>query len=290
LKKGDAAASLSPWFSDLMSGISNQIQVTVTEIAALTLANEKTRLLDEFRAQIQNEAAGTIERVIETSQEELARRALKVLNEAAEATVQTSHERLIGAIEHDIENASQRILIQESQLNQRVDSMATRTVEELQRTLETSRTEAAARFVSRLRDQVAPVLEDAKADLQKLVVSQGAFKEESEAICARVTSELESGVNSRLLQTHDELEKSSAAVLTECNEKLLELSQTFENVARDSIQTMIASATGDAKKNLEERAAEVSGQFTDHLEGHVRDYLEFIGDSIAEFPKKTPSS
>jgi len=290
LKKGDAAASLSPWFSDLMSGISNQIQVTVTELAALTLANEKVRLLDEFRAQIQNEAAGTIERVIETSQEELARRALKVLNEAAEATVQTSHERLIGAIEHDIENASQRILIQESQLNQRVDSMATRTVEDLQRTLETSRTEAAARFVSRLRDQVAPVLEDAKADLQKLVSSQTAFKEESQAICARVTSELESGVNARLLQAHDELDKSSTAVLTECNEKLLELSQTFENVARDSIQTMIASATCDAKKSLEERAAEVSGQFTDHLEGHVRNYLEFIGDSIAEFPKKTPAS
>jgi hypothetical protein len=34
----------------------------------------------------------------------------------------------------------------------------------------------------------------------------------------------------------------------------------------------------------------VSGNFTDQLEGHVRNYLEFIGDSIAEFPKKTPAS
>jgi hypothetical protein len=56
-KKGEAAASLSPWFSDLMAGISNQIQVTVSEIAAATLANERARLLDEFRLQIQNEAA-----------------------------------------------------------------------------------------------------------------------------------------------------------------------------------------------------------------------------------------
>jgi len=290
LKKGEAAASLSPWFSDLMAGISNQVQATVTEIAALTLANERTRLLDEFRAQIQNEAAGTIDRVIETSKEDLTQRALKVLNEAAEATVQTSHERLIATIEHDIENAGQRIVIQESQLNQRVDSMAARTIDQLQRTLETSHTEAAARFVSRLREQVEPVLEEAKADLQKLVESQTVFREESQAIYARVTSELESGVNARLLQTHDELDKSSAAVLTECNEKLLELSQTFENGARDSIQTMIASATDDAKKNLEERAAQISGDFTDHLEGHVRNYLEFIGDSIAEFPKKTPVS
>ena len=290
LKKGEAGAPLSPWFSDLMSGISNQIQVTVSEIAAVTLANERNRLLDEFRAQIQNEAAGTIERVIETSQEELARRALKVLNEATEATVRASHERLIGAIEQDIENARQRLLIQENELNQRADGMASRTIDQLQRTLETSRTEAASRFVSRLREQVAPVLEEAKTDLQKLVASQTVFKEESKAICARVTSELESGVNAKLMQTHDELDKSSAAVLAECNEKLHVLSQTFENAARDSIRSMTSSAADEAKKNLEERAAEISGNFTDLLEGHVRDYLEFIGESIAEFPKKTPAS
>jgi hypothetical protein len=289
LKKSEAAASLSPWFSDLMGGLSNQIQVTVSEIAAVTLANERNRLLDEFRVQIQDEAAGTIERVIETSKEELARRALKVLNEAAEATVRTSHERLIGSIEQDLENAKQRMLVQGNELNQRVDSMATGTIEQLQRTLETSRTEASARFVSRLREQIAPVLEEARADLQKLVATQTVFKEESQAIYTRVTSELESGVNTRLRQTQDELDKNSAAVLTQCNDKLLELSQTTENVARDSIQTMIASATGEAKKNLEERAEQISSNFTDQLEGHIRDYLEFIGDSIAEFPKKTPA-
>ena len=289
LKKSEAAASMSPWFSDLMAGISNQVQVTVTEIATATLANERTRLLDEFRAQLQNEAAGTIERVIATSKEDLTRRALKVLNEATEATVRTSHERLIGAIEQDMEKAKQRMLLQGNELNERVDSMATRTIEQLQRTLETSRTDAAARFVSKLREQIAPVLEEAKADLQKLVASQTVFKNESQAIYARVTRELESGVNARLIQTHDELDKSSAAVLTECNEKLLELSQTFENVARDSIRTLIASATDGAKKDLEGRAADISSNFTGQLEGRVRDYLEFIGDSIAEFPKKTPA-
>jgi hypothetical protein len=289
LKKSEAAASLSPWLSDLMGGIRNQIQVTVSEIAAATLANERNRLLDEFRVQIQNEAAGTIERVIESSKEELARRALKVLNEVTEVTVRTSHERLIAAIEQDMENAKQRMLIQGNELNQRVESMATRTIEQLQRTIETSRTEAAARFVSRLREQVAPVLDEAKADLQKLVASQTVFKEESQTIYARVTSELERGVNAQLMQTHDELDKRSSAVLTECNEKLLALSQTFENVARDSMQTLIASATDNAKKDLEEKAAEISTNFTGELEGHIRDYLEFISDSIAEFPKKTPA-
>jgi hypothetical protein len=290
VKKSEAPTSLSPWFSDLMAGISNQIQVTVSEIAAATLANERNRLLDEFRLQLQREAAGTIERVIETSKDELAQRALKVLNEATEATVRKSHERFIGSIEQNIEDARQRMVIQENQLNERVDGMASRTTEQLQRTLEASRTEAAARFVSRMREQVAPVLEEAKSDLQKLVASQIVFKEESQALYARVTSELESGVNAKLVQAHEVLDKQSAAVLADCNDKLVELSQTYETVARDGIQTLIASATDGAKKDLEQRAAEISGNFTDHLEGHVRNYLEFIGESIAEFPKKTSAS
>src|ERR1700693_6349256 len=242
LKKGDAAASLSPWFSDLMGGLSNQIQVTVSEIAEVTLTNERNRFLDEFRVQLQNEAAGTIERVIAHSKDELGRRALKALNDASENTVRTSHERLLAAIEQDLENAKQRMLIQGNELNHRADSLATCTIARLQRPLATSRTEAAARCVSRLRDQVAPVLGEARADLQKLVASQTVFKEESQAIYARVTSELESGVNAKLIETQDELDQRSSAVLTECNERLLALSQTSENVARDSIQTLIATA------------------------------------------------
>jgi hypothetical protein len=251
LTKNEAAAALAPWFSALMTALSNQIQVSVSQMAASTLANERKRLLDEFRLQIQNEATGTIEHVITTSKDELARRGLKVLNEGAEAIM-------------------------------------TGTVERLQRNLEASRTQATERFVSRLREQVAPVMEEAKADLQNLVASQTVFKEESQAIYKRVTTQLEGDANARLLQTHDRLEKNSTSIVNECNEKLLQLSQTVEKTARDNAQTMITSATDDAKRNLEERAAEISSYFTDQLGGNVRNFLETIVESIAEFPKKAP--
>ena len=289
-KKNEAAAVLSPWFANLMNGLSNQFQIAVSEIAAMTLANERTRLLDEFRFQIQNEATGTIEHVIATSKDELARRALKVLNEGAQAIVKDSQGTLVGAIERHIEKAQQNITTQRNELNQYLDTMATSTVERVERNLETSRTKATERFVMRLREQVAPVMEEARADFQKLVASQTVFKEESLAIYRRVTDQLESDANARLHQTHDQLEKNSTSVVNECNEKLLELSQAFEKIARDSAQNMIASATDQGNKNLEERAAEISGHFTDQLEGHVRNYLEFIGESIREFPKKPPAA
>ena len=287
-KKNDAAAALSPWFSELMGGLSHQIRITVCEIAAATLADERKRLLDEFRVQLQNEATGTIEHIIATSKDELARRGLKVLNDGAEATVRSKHDSLVAAIQRDIESASQRMTAQGDELTQRIAGMATGTVERLERTFEASRAEATERFVSRLREQVSPVLEEARGDLQKLTASQAAFKEESQAICRQVSSQLESAANARLLETHDELDKHSAVVVHECNEKLIELSQTFEKIARDSAQAMIKSSAEDAKKKLEDRAAEISGNFTGQLEAHIRNYLEFIGESIAEFPKKTP--
>ncbi len=250
LNKNEVAAALAPWFSSLMGALKNQIQVYVCQIAATTLANERKRLFDDFRVQIQNEATGTIEHVIAVSKDELARRGLKVLNDGAEALVAG-------------------------------------TVERLQQNLEASRTEATERFIARLRERVAPVMEEARADLQGLVVSQTAFKEESLAICRRAASQLESDANARLLQNQSELEKHSTSVVNECNEKLLELSQSFEKNARASAETMIASATSDANKNLEQKAAEISSYFTDQLEGNARNLLELIVESIAVFPEKT---
>src|SRR5215475_12949319 len=279
LKKNEAAAVLSPWFANLMNNLSNQVQIAVSEIAAVTLANERKRLLDEFRFQIQNEATGTIEHVIATSKDELARRALKVLNEGAQAIVKNSQGSLVGAIERHIENAQHNL-----------DAMATGTVERVERNLETSRTKSTERFVSRLREQVAPVMEEARADFQKLVASQAVFKEESLAIYRQVTDQLESDANARVLQTQEQLEKNSTSVVNGCNQKMLELSHAFERIVRDSAQNMIASATDEGNKNLEERAAEISSHFTDRLEGHVRTYLEFIGESIKEFPKKPPAA
>jgi len=246
--------------------------------------------LDEFRFQIQNEATGTIEHVIATSKDELSRRVLKVLNDGAEAIVKNSQGNLVVAIERHIENAQQNMLTQRNELNQQLDSMAIGTVERVQRNLEASRAKATERFVLRLREQVAPLMEEARADLQKLVASQAVFKEQSLAIYRQVTEQLESDANARLLQTQGQLEKNSTSVVNECNEKMLELSQVFEKIARDSAQNMIASATEEGNKNLEERAAEISGHFTDQLEGHVRNYLEFIGESIKEYPKKPPAA
>jgi hypothetical protein len=278
LKKSETGVLPSQSLPDLMAGLSQQIQVMVSETAAVSLVNEKNLLIAEFRTQLEGEATKTIERVLTTSKEVWARRALKELSEQQEAAARANHERWISAIEQDLQNAKERMDIQGIEVSQRIDSMATSTIERLQRSLDTSRTEAAARFVSRLREQIEPLLEGAKGDLQKLVDTQNAFKEESR--------EIETSVMSGLVEAHDELIKHSAVVLHDCHEKLSELSYTFEKATREGLQSLAVSSAEDVKKALKQRTTEIFNDFTNELEGRTRSYFEAISESIAEIPKK----
>jgi hypothetical protein len=287
LERSETAASLSPLLAQLMAGLGEQIQVMAAAAITANLAEEKNRLIDEFRAQLHDEATKALARVIANSKEELAPRVLKELNEAHEAVARTTYERCIKKFELDMESASQRLEIQGKEVSQHLDSMAAGTIERVQRNMEASRSEAVDRFVSRLRDQVTPLLEEAKAALQKLAVSQATFKEESMVICARFQEQLDIDINARLAKAHEDLDRNSAAVVDETAEKLLKLSQGSEKTALDNLRSLVASAADYTKKSLEEKTSEISRHFSTQLESYTRSYLESISESIAEIPKKT---
>jgi hypothetical protein len=287
LERSETAASLSPLLAQLMAGLGEQIQAMAAAAITANLAKEKNRLIDEFRAQLHDEATKALARVIAASKEELAPRVLKELNEAHAAVARTTYERCIKKFELDMESASQRIVIQGKEATQHLDGMAAATIERLQRNMEASRNEAVDRFVSRLRDQVTPLLEEARGALQKLAVSQATFKEESHAICTRLQDQLDSDITARLAKTHQDLDKNSAAVVDETAEKLLKLSQGSEKTALDNLRSLVASAAEYTKKSLEEKTSEISRHFSTQLESYTRSYLESISEAIAEIPKKT---
>jgi hypothetical protein len=287
LERNDTAASPIPSLAQLMVGLGEQIQIMASEAATAALIREKSHLLDEFRAQLRDEAAKTVQSVILACKEDLTRRALKELNEAHEANARTNHARWMKKIEQDMESARQQMMIQGTEVSQRIDSMAVSTIEQVQRNMETARGEAVDRFVSRLRDQVAPLLAEAKQTLQILTASEIAFKKESQAIYSGLENQLENSAKASLAKAQDELDKNSAAVAAKTNETLLKLSQNVEKAARGHLQSLLASIGNHLTKTLEERTAEISREFSTGLEGYTRSYLESIGKSIAEIPRNT---
>ena len=182
------------------------------EAAATALVKEKGRLMEEFRAQIRTEAIKTIQSTISASKEVIAHQAMKELSEAHEAGVRNNYAVWMKKMEHDMEGARQHMLSQVKEVSRRIEGLAASATERVQHNMETTRTEAVDRFVSRLREQVAPMLVEAKDSIQKLETSQTAFKKESQAIYAGLENQLEFSANESLAKAQEQLEKNTIAV------------------------------------------------------------------------------
>ncbi len=271
-----------------MAGLGEQIQVMASEAAKTALTEQKSRLLDEFRLQLREEAVKAMQSLILASKADFTHLALKELNEAHEAGARTHYDHWMKKIEQDMEGARQHMMIQAKEVNQSLDSMAASTIERVQRSMEASRSEAVDRFVSRLRDQIAPMFAEAKETLQSLTASETLFKKESQAIYAGLESQLVTSANVSLTRVRHELDDNSAAVAARTSETLLKLSQDFEKAAREHLQSLLVSMGSQVTRTLEERTAEISREFSAGLEGYTRSYLEFVGKSIAEIPKNSP--
>lgn len=277
-------ASIAP-LAQLMVGLGEQIQNMASEAAAAALVKEKSRLLDEFRAQLREEAVKTIQSAISASKEVIVRQAMKELNEAHEAGARSNYAHWMKKVQEDMESARLHALNQGKEMSQHLEGLASSTIERVQRNMETSRSEAVDRFVARLRDQVVPMLAEAKDSLQKLQGAEVALRKESEAIFAGLESQLAYSTNVILAKSQEDLEKNGAAISARASEALLKLSHEFENRARESANSLLATTGSQAAKTLQDKAVQVSNEFSTGIAEYTRTYLESIGKSIAEIPR-----
>ena len=169
----------------------------------------------------------------------------------------------------------------------RIDTLATATTERVQQNMETARDEAVTRFVSRLREQVTPLLAEANDALQTLAVSEAAFKNESRAFIAGIEKQIATGADASVAKAQQDLAQTANSVAEKTTETLQQLSQNIEKAAQGDLNSLLASLGGNVTKLLEERTAEISREFTTGIETYTRNYLEQIGKSIAEIPKNT---
>jgi len=282
-----AASSLAP-LAQLMVVFGEQIQSMASEAASAALIKEKGRLLEEFRAQLRDEAMVAIQSAISNSKDAIARQTIKTVSEAHEAAARESHVLWRKKIEQDLESARQHMLGQEKDMTQRLDVMAVSTIDRVQSKMDATRGEAVDRFVSRIRDQIAPMLEVAKDSLQRLEGAEIALRKESEGIFAGIENQLAFSTNESLAKALEDLEKNAATHTAKTNETLTTLYQNFERTAQQNVESLLASLGSQMAKILQEKAAEISSEFSAGIEGYTRSYLESIGKSIAEIPQNMP--
>jgi hypothetical protein len=288
--KRETASPRIPALEQLMVGLGEQIQTVASQAASASLAKEKDRLLEEFRLHLRDEATRAIQMAIASSKDVIVRQAMKDLSESHESAARNNYALWTKKIEHDLETARQHIVTQEMEAGRRLESLAASTIERVQLTTDKTRIEVVDRFVSRLREQVGPMLAEAKDSLQKLETSGAAFKKESETILAGLGTRLESNSRANLARVQQELEKNAAANAAKATETLQRLYHSFEKAAQTSMESLLASGGSQMTGILQARSAEISREFSAGLENYTRNYLETIGKSIAEIPRNMPGS
>jgi hypothetical protein len=282
-----AKSAIAP-LAQLMVGLGEQIQAMASEAASAALTQEKGRLMEEFRAQLREEAGRTVEAAITASKDAIVQQAMKEFSEAQEAGARNSYALWIKKVQQDMESARQHLLKQGQEMSQRLDTMAASSIERVQHSIEASRTDAVDRFVARLREQIVPMLSEAKESLQKLQGAELALRKESDAIFAGLENQLAFSTNEILAKSQEELEKNRADIATRAGETLQKLSQDFESAARNNANLLLAAVGSDVVQTLQQKVAEASQEFSNGLDGYAKNYLESLGKSIAEIPQKMP--
>jgi hypothetical protein len=272
--------------AQLMVGLGEQIQTMAAQAASAAVVKEKAKLIDEFSSQLRDEAVKVIKTAIAASKDVLARQAIRELSEAHEADARNIHALWRKKIEQDLETARQHILNHGKEVSQHLEATAASTVERVQSKMDATRSEAVERFVSRIRDQVAPMLEEAKVSLQKLEGAEATLRRESEAIFAGMENQLAYSTNDILARSQEDLEKNSANIVAKTNEALSNLSQDFERAAQDHANSLLASTGSQLTNTVQEKTAGAFQEFSRGLESLTRNYLDSISKAIANVPQR----
>jgi hypothetical protein len=275
-ERHNPTAVLSPSDGQLRAGFGEEIESMISRIATAAFVKERENLMGEFRTQ-QNEATRKRECEISPSKDELTRRVLKELNDAHEAAARITYERWNKKIEQDMKNAAQCMVTQALEVSRRVEGITVSAIERLQSNMEASRNEAADRFLSRLREQLAPLLEEAQVTLQDLTASEKKLRDKSQAIHERfdnflrqttqnsiaevqektlgMLAQFESDVTNRVVESHDRLNERFVEVISETTRILRKLAQGCEETVQGQLRSLVSSAADDVKKVLKVRTA-----------------------------------
>jgi hypothetical protein len=281
--KAEAPPAMAiPPIAQLMVGLGEQIQTMASDAAGAALVKEKGRVIEEFRLQLREETNKAIHAALSASKEVIVHHTLKELRESYEAAARESYTQWRKRLESDVASAQQHLIAHAKDLSHKLETIAGKTIERVQHNLEVTRGEAVERFIARLREQMAPLLAEAKESVRKLEASNHALKQESESLCTGFENQLAYSASTNLARVQEEFEKSSAAIAEQTNEALQKLYQDFERTAQDSVNALLGSISNDMTKDLNDRAGEVSREYVTGLEDFTRNYLESIGRSISE--------
>jgi hypothetical protein len=271
-----AVSSTDRPLGNLMGDFQRQMEQTLFE-AANTVVRERTAsALDEVRAGMRDEARRLLAEAAAAQAGTWMSEFVKQMKQASHDSARALHTEWTKKITADLQLAGERFEEQKRGLEQHAQELSATSIERVERGLETSRKEAVNRIVGRLKEQVAPMVDDAKkvaADLSRHQEELEKVIDETlerssvqlEQACARFEQQFEMIIQSRLDAAREELERAAETATNLALSNLQVIAHHNESEARARFQNALEPVAANALMDLKERATEASRQFGDEL-------------------------
>jgi len=162
--------------------------------------------------------------------------------------------------------------------------------------LETSRRDGVDRIVARLKEQVTPVVEEARKAAAELtrrkeefdkIIGQSVEQTTSliEQACAKFDKQFETMIRARIDAARAEIERTGMAATDLTLNNLRISSQQHQDQAKAQLRGELNRVSESMLREVEEKAAEASQQFANEMKKQSRSHLEFVSGAISELAK-----
>lgn len=277
------------------TGIQQQLERMLSDAATVAVRDRTQTTFDEIRASLREEVKKIVAETAKTSADEAIDNSIKQLRAAAES-VQTLHAQWTKQMESEFERACERIQAREREIDEVAQALSASALDKLQRAMEASRRDSVDRIISRLKEQSAPLIENAQkvmADLNKYTqdlspVANRSLEESTtriKEVHAQIEKQFDKSMRERLESAQAEFVRAARAATIESLNDLRGLSQKQEAEAKARLQKALEPLVQENVEALREKAREASEQFAGELENYSRSHLEFVGGAISELAK-----
>jgi hypothetical protein len=281
---------------ELMRDFQQQMESILTEAATSAVQDKVTVTLDDARGMLRDEAHRVVADAAAAAAVPWIEQSLLQIQQASQKSAMTLHSHWRAKMEEDVQAAVRRIDARHHEFESRTESLAAAAIEKIQSSSEASRREGIDRIVAGIKQQFAPLVEQARGvagELQRtklevealLTRSVESFATRTDEIGTRFEKRFSDAVEDRLAAARSELEHTSDTATRTAIENLRNASQHHESEAQRRLHEALHPVSDAALNTLRETADEASRKFAGELKDHSRSQLEQMSKALAELAK-----
>ena len=289
-------ASATRPVGQLMGDFQQQMEAMLGEVATAAVREKTTAMLDDIHSKLRLEAKDILAETTAAEAGPWIEQALKQMKISGQDTAQKMHAQWMKKVELDLATSLQQIEVRRQEVEELSRNLAANSLQKVESVLEASRKDGVDRIVARLKEQVAPVVEETrkaaaeltrrKEEIEKLIgQSLEATKVRMGEECAKFDKQFETVLRSRIEAARQEMERAGMAATDLALNNLRITSQQHQERAQAQLREQLNGVSESVVREVGDQAAETSRQFTGEMKKQSREHLEFVSGAISELAK-----